>query len=101
VVERVVRDGNNLTGGGVTAGADFALALIAELRGPDATQAVQRALEYAPSASVHAGSPNTAPAHIRDAVTGQMESILGDCRKRVARVADRVSQGTECLRLPR
>jgi cyclohexyl-isocyanide hydratase len=31
---RVVRDGNILSGGGVTAGIDFVLALIAELRGP-------------------------------------------------------------------
>ena len=33
--ERVVRDGNLFTGGGVTAGIDFALTMVAELAGPD------------------------------------------------------------------
>ena len=84
---RVVRDGNILTGGGVTAGADFALALIAELRGSDAAQCVQLALEYAPAPPFNAGSPDTAPAYIRDAVTMQMEALLGDGRKRVDAIA--------------
>jgi hypothetical protein len=46
---RVVRDGNIITGGGVTAGVDFALLLIAELWGTDAAQSVQLLLEYAPA----------------------------------------------------
>ena len=45
---RVVRDGNILSGGGVTAGIDFVLALIAELRGPRVAEMVQLGLEYAP-----------------------------------------------------
>jgi cyclohexyl-isocyanide hydratase len=45
---RVVRDGNILTGGGVTAGIDFALTLVAELSGPVVAQSVQLAPEYAP-----------------------------------------------------
>jgi cyclohexyl-isocyanide hydratase len=84
---RVVRDGNIMTGGGVTAGADFSLALIGELRGTDAAQCVQLGLEYAPAPPFDAGSPTTAPTHIREAVTAQMESLLGDGRKRVAKMA--------------
>jgi cyclohexyl-isocyanide hydratase len=84
---RVVRDGNVLTGGGVTAGADFSLALIAELRGDDAAQAVQLALEYAPAPPFDAGRPDTAPTHIRDAVTAQMSELLSDSRRRVATIA--------------
>ncbi len=57
---RVVRDGNVLTGRGVTAGVDFALTLIAELRGPDVAQCVQLGLEYAPAPPFDAGRPNTA-----------------------------------------
>jgi cyclohexyl-isocyanide hydratase len=87
---RVVRDGNILTGGGVTAGADFSLALIAELRGADAAQCVQLALEYAPAPPFDAGRPESAPQHIREAVTAQMEAFLGDGRKRVQVVATRV-----------
>jgi hypothetical protein len=36
VAERVVKDRNRITGGGVTAGIDFAFAMLAELRGADA-----------------------------------------------------------------
>jgi cyclohexyl-isocyanide hydratase len=81
---RVVRDGNIITGGGVTAGADFALTLIAELFGADAAQCVQLGLEYAPMPPFTAGQPETAPPHIRAAVTGQMETLLGDGRQRAS-----------------
>lgn len=59
---RVVRDGNILTGGGVTAGIDFALTLAAELAGPVIAQTIQVALEYAPEPPFNAGRPETAPA---------------------------------------
>ena len=61
---RVVRDGNLLTGGGVTAGIDFALALAAELAGREAAEAVQLNLEYAPAPPFDAGTPETAPAAV-------------------------------------
>jgi transcriptional regulator GlxA family with amidase domain len=46
---RVVRDGHVITGGGVTAGIDFALTVLAELGGADVAQSLQLGLEYAPS----------------------------------------------------
>lgn len=58
---RVVRDGNVLTGGGVTAGIDFALTLAAEIAGPEVAQAIQLALEYAPAPPFDSGRPETAP----------------------------------------
>jgi cyclohexyl-isocyanide hydratase len=58
---RVVRDGNIVTGGGVTAGIDFALALIADLAGAETAQAVQLQIEYAPAPPFDAGDPETAP----------------------------------------
>ncbi len=61
---RVVRDGNLLTGGGVTAGIDFALTLVSELAGPVAAQAIQLGLEYAPAPPFDAGRPETAPAEV-------------------------------------
>lgn len=61
---RVVRDGNLLTGGGVTAGIDFALTLVAELAGREAAETIQLKLEYAPAPPFAAGSPDTAPAAI-------------------------------------
>jgi cyclohexyl-isocyanide hydratase len=61
---RVVRDGNIVTGGGVTAGIDFALALVAEMAGPEVAQAIQLQIEYAPAPPFDAGDPATAPAAI-------------------------------------
>lgn len=49
VEERVVRDGKLLTGGGVTAGIDFAFALVAEIAGESLAQEIQLALEYNPA----------------------------------------------------
>ncbi|HEY8138282.1 MAG TPA: DJ-1/PfpI family protein, partial [Methylocystis sp.] len=46
--ERVVFDGRLATGGGVTAGIDFALALVGELAGAEAAMAIQLQFEYAP-----------------------------------------------------
>lgn len=57
---RVVRDGDILTGGGVTAGIDFALTLAAEIAGREVAQAIQLSLEYAPAPPFMAGSPDTA-----------------------------------------
>ncbi|MEJ5022996.1 DJ-1/PfpI family protein [Ochrobactrum vermis] len=48
VDKRVVRDRNRMTGGGVTAGIDFALALVAEMKGQEAARRVQLIIEYAP-----------------------------------------------------
>jgi cyclohexyl-isocyanide hydratase len=60
----VVRDGNLLTGGGITAGIDFALTLAAELFDKDTAQRVQLQLEYAPAPPFSSGSPETAPASV-------------------------------------
>lgn len=86
---RVVRDGNVITGGGVTAGIDFALTLIAELRGADAAQSIQLLLEYAPEPPFNAGLPESAPPHIREAVLDRMAGTLADAQQRLGRVAER------------
>jgi cyclohexyl-isocyanide hydratase len=58
---RVVRDGNVFTAGGVTAGIDFGLTVVAELLGEARAQEIQLAHEYAPKPPFHAGTPETAP----------------------------------------
>ena len=60
VAERVVIDRNRLTGGGVTAGIDFALRLTALIRGEAHARMVQLALEYDPIPPFDAGSPERA-----------------------------------------
>jgi len=54
---RVVKDGNLITRGGVTAGIDLALALVAELAGEDVAQELQFRLEYGPAPPFEAGRP--------------------------------------------
>ena len=61
---RVVRDGNLFTGGGVTAGIDMALAVMAEIAGDDYAQSVQLSIEYAPAPPFNSGRPELAPAHV-------------------------------------
>jgi cyclohexyl-isocyanide hydratase len=68
---RVVRDGDLFTGGGVTAGIDFAFTVAAEIAGVEAAQALQLALEYDPAPPLQAGSPNGAPTAIREQVEGR------------------------------
>ncbi len=60
VNERVVFDRNRVTGGGVTAGIDFALALTAAIRGEEHARLVQLGLEYDPHPPFDAGTPDRA-----------------------------------------
>ena len=61
VNQRVVRDGNIITGGGVTAGIDFGLTLAAELRGEASAKMIQLSIEYDPAPPFDAGSPSAIP----------------------------------------
>jgi cyclohexyl-isocyanide hydratase len=79
---RVVRDGNILSGGGVTAGIDFVLALIAELRGPRVAEMVQLGLEYAPQPPFDSGRPDTAPAEVLEAVNARQAAGRAERRVR-------------------
>jgi cyclohexyl-isocyanide hydratase len=60
VAERVVTDGNVITGGGVTAGIDFALTVAAQAFGPDLAKAIQLGIEYDPKPPFDVGSPERA-----------------------------------------
>jgi cyclohexyl-isocyanide hydratase len=61
---RVCVDRNRVTGGGVTAGIDFALTLVSILIDRPTAQAIQLRLEYNPAPPFDSGSPDTAPAEI-------------------------------------
>ena len=65
VRERVVRDGAIFTGGGVTAGIDFAFTLAAEIAGETFAKGLQLGLEYDPAPPFQAGSPDKAPPEAR------------------------------------
>lgn len=57
---RVVVDRNRITGGGVTAGIDFALRLAAEIASEDLAKAIQLGLEYDPAPPFASGHPDVA-----------------------------------------
>ena len=61
---RVCIDRNRVTGGGVTAGIDFALTLVSILVDRQTAEATQLRLEYNPAPPFNAGSPETAPPEI-------------------------------------
>jgi cyclohexyl-isocyanide hydratase len=69
---RVVRDGKFFTGGGVTAGIDFALTIVAELAGQDTAERIQLGIEYAPAPPFNAGSPETARPELVKEVRARM-----------------------------
>jgi len=86
---RVVRDGNILSGGGVTAGIDLALTLVAELAGRAAAQAIQLQLEYAPEPPFAAGTPETAPAEVVAAARARSAALRREREALVGRIAAR------------
>jgi cyclohexyl-isocyanide hydratase len=85
---RVVRDGNLITAGGVTAGIDFGLAVVAELAGQAQAEAIQLGLEYAPAPPFNAGTPDEAPAAIVAAVREQLAAT----RKAREAIIDRLAR---------
>jgi len=71
---RVVHDRNRMTGGGVTAGIDFALTLLAELRGEMVAKMTQLAMEYNPAPPFDTGHPDKAGPEL----VGMIKQGMGD-----------------------
>jgi cyclohexyl-isocyanide hydratase len=84
--ERVSVDRNRITGGGVTAGIDFALTVIDELKGQDAAEFVQLALEYDPAPPFNAGTPRTARPEIVAMISGE-KGMMGELTPAGVKVA--------------
>ncbi len=66
VDERVVIDGRFVTGAGVSAGLDFAIALVEVLRGRNYAESLVLQAEYAPDPPMRAGRPQDASAPVRE-----------------------------------
>jgi cyclohexyl-isocyanide hydratase len=90
--DRVVRDGHVITGGGVTAGIDMALAVMAQIAGVDYAQAVQLALEYAPEPPFECGRPELARPEIVEAAQRRLDGIRVERDTAVKRAAKRMMQ---------
>lgn len=84
---RVVFDGPVVTGGGVTAGIDFALRIAAELHGDAVAQAAQLQIEYAPDPPFAAGRPETAPPQVLALARERAAPMLAERRRQVDRAA--------------
>jgi transcriptional regulator GlxA family with amidase domain len=95
---RVVRDGNVITGGGVTAGIDMALTVAAEIAGVGFAQTVQLAIEYAPAPPFDTGRPEGAPPQIVAAAARRMDSMRAARDAAVGRASARVCRDTRAAR---
>jgi len=91
VAERVVFDRNRVTGGGVTAGIDFALALTAVMEGEDYARAVQLGLEYDPHPPFDSGTPDKAGDQLVKRVHERSNRIAPDREERIRAVAERLT----------
>ena len=89
VRRRVVVDRNRITAGGVTAGIDFGLQLVADIAGETTAQAFQLALEYDPEPPFRSGHPDLAPAavveRVRKIMEPRVEAQRSKARERAAR----------------
>jgi len=72
---RVVVDRNRISGGGVTAGIDFGLTLLAELRGEMIAKATQLAMEYEPKPPFDCGSPEAAGPELAAMVRAMVDQL--------------------------
>ncbi|MBU1378638.1 MAG: DJ-1/PfpI family protein [Alphaproteobacteria bacterium] len=88
---RVARDGRVITGGGVTAGIDFALVLLEELAGRDYAEAVQLGLEYAPAPPFNAGRPELARPEVLALVKARMAAAVDSRAEAAAQAAERMA----------
>ena len=73
--DRVVTDRNRITGGGVTAGIDFALTVAAEVAGPEVAKRIQLLIEYNPAPPFACGHPSTAEPSIVEGLRSVMAPL--------------------------
>ena len=90
VAERVVRDRNRITGGGVTAGIDFGFVLAAELAGETTARRLQLIMEYDPAPPFDSGAPEEARPADLARVREIMRQPLEEWRAVVAKAAQSV-----------
>jgi cyclohexyl-isocyanide hydratase len=88
VAEKVVVDGNIVTGAGVTSGIDFALSLAAILEGEALAREIQLQIEYDPAPPFDSGSPKTA----RPETLASLKTKLAGLNQKRAEVAARVGR---------
>ena len=81
VRERIVKDRNRITGGGITSGMDFGFALAAEVAGRETAERVQLVMEYDPAPPFNSGNPETADRSLVETVTEERAALQAERRK--------------------
>lgn len=94
VRERVVIERNRITGGGVTAGIDFALHAVAKMYGERVAKMVQLGIGYQPAPPFASGSPETAEPEIVEALLAGSANRIEKRRARAELLASRSPSGT-------
>jgi cyclohexyl-isocyanide hydratase len=88
---RVCVDRNRITGGGVTAGIDFALTLVSIMVDRQTAEMIQLRLEYNPAPPFDSGSPDTAPAEVLAAMKQRIAPLRQRRYEAVQRAAARLA----------
>jgi len=86
VSEKVVIDGNIVTGAGVTSGIDFALSLAAILEGEAVAREIQLQIEYDPEPPFDGGSPRNARPETLAALRTKLAKLSEARRELAAKV---------------
>jgi cyclohexyl-isocyanide hydratase len=84
---RVVKDGNVITGGGVTAGIDLGLSVVAEIVGETAARKIQLGIEYDPAPPFYSGRPDKAPTLKSELLSARSDAFIAMYRKRIEQAA--------------
>ena len=80
---RVVKDGNVITGGGVTAGIDFGLSVAAEIAGETTARRIQLGIEYDPAPPFDTGHPDKAPTLKSELMSARYDGFRAMYRTRI------------------
>ncbi len=87
VEERVVMDGNIITAGGVTAGIDFGLYVVAQIAGQATARSIQLGMEYDPHPLFDSGHPRNADPKLIEATRQRAEARQAERRAQVEKAA--------------
>ena len=89
--DRMTRDGNIYTAGGVTSGIDMALRVVGDLAGNEVAMKIQLAMEYDPAPPFKGGTPYTSPPQI-------VQAVLADSVKRRTKREEQVGLAAARMR---
>jgi cyclohexyl-isocyanide hydratase len=90
ITSRIVVDRNRITGGGVTAGIDFALSVTSLITSEEIARAIQLQLEYNPEPPFDSGSPTTAAPELVAAARQSAAAMLSERSEATKRAAQRL-----------